>query len=579
MDTILKLGERGLLPLLIALLASCWVAWALPHRGRRWTLLVLMAAPALTALDPLWRNNAYHALMHASIVYQIADRGPFPENPILAGEPLRYPYLQHRAAAFAYQMFELSPGATAALANLASALLLSGTVWRLARLVTPSRSVATLAAVLAVYGASPASYGPLWLAAQQVGFSVESRLTPFSKLMSCETNAAGLVLYAVSVLGCVASFGHPHRRVGGFVCLLVGLVGSGLLYPLNWLGVWASIMVAAVVEIVVGPRDRRASAAGVLAAATLSAAMVYPYLASISAGKPSGLRLAGPSEIFFGTLPQAAVACVLPLAVILLLGRNAASVRRRNAGDLRVLATIAAVGIGMAVFVRVPMDTQYKFLMGSYIPLSVLMAVCLFGDGAPRVVATIVTCTLCLLPAADKLREAWLSDWRYVEPVTAVDGDLVRIDEAKQRIDEWVRRETPGDAVLIDASLATPCTARRSLYVGACRLPKDLPDLWHDGWGVPDWLFMQQVTGGDLGMIERRRQIAFALLWGEGSLPEGWNDQVAADTGGRTVYLVARSAAALRAASQLSLSPCYQNEAGAVYQLVAPRGSVGLGSE
>ncbi len=570
LDTLLKLGERALLPLVVALLASCWVAWALRRRGRRWTLILLVVAPALTPLNALWRDNAYHALMHASIVYQIADYGLAPENPLLAGEPLRYPYLQHWIAAFAYRGLGLSPGATAALANLAALLSLSAAVWWLALLVSSSRAVASLAVVLAVYGASPASYGPLWLAAQQVGFSVESRLTPFNKFMSCETNAAGLACYAVSVLGCVAAICHPKQSVWGCVCLFAGLVGGGLLYPLNWLGAWASIVVAASVELVVGPIRQRPYAGVVLGVAVLCAALVYPYLASISSGKPSGLRLAYPFEILTATLPQAMLACALPLAVIHLFGRSAASESSHPAGDLRVLATVAGVGIAMAAFMRVPMDTQYKFMMASYVPLAVIMAVCLFRDGAPRVVPIVVTTMLCLLPAADKLREAWLADWRYIEPLASVDGDLVRTDEANQRIDDWIRRETAADAVLIDGSLATPCTARRTLYVGAYRLPSDLPALWHDGWGMPDWLFLGKVTGGDLDMIDRRRRIAFALLSAREQLPLGWAEQIAADVGGRPVYLIARSMASQRTARGLSLPVRYENEAGAVFELSGP---------
>ena len=73
-------------------------------------LAVLLAVPlALIQLCASVRITGWHNLMHSSFIYQIERGGGVPENPLMAGEPLRYYYGQHWLLAQVMRVVPLAP--------------------------------------------------------------------------------------------------------------------------------------------------------------------------------------------------------------------------------------------------------------------------------------------------------------------------------------------------------------------------------------------------------------------------------------------------------------------------------------
>ncbi len=60
-------------------------------------------------LEESWRIYSHHGLLHSSIVYAILDRGVPPENPLMAGTPIGYPYGHHAALAFVMRWLPIAP--------------------------------------------------------------------------------------------------------------------------------------------------------------------------------------------------------------------------------------------------------------------------------------------------------------------------------------------------------------------------------------------------------------------------------------------------------------------------------------
>ena len=84
------------------------------------------------ALLYLWSEDlrvvSTHGFLHTSIVYAIVDRGAPPECPLLAGEPLYYPWAHHQLVAWLMEGLRLSPSTGFAVLNV---LALAGTKPRL----------------------------------------------------------------------------------------------------------------------------------------------------------------------------------------------------------------------------------------------------------------------------------------------------------------------------------------------------------------------------------------------------------------------------------------------------------------
>ena len=128
-----------------ALAFALLVAVLARRRLPAWCVGALFITPVVFLLaDENFRIFSYHGLTHYSIVYGLIERGPPPTIPLLAGEPLFYPYGLHYLIAQAMRLIPLAPPWLFAGINIASLVATIAIVDRIARLFSPNRDYRTL---------------------------------------------------------------------------------------------------------------------------------------------------------------------------------------------------------------------------------------------------------------------------------------------------------------------------------------------------------------------------------------------------------------------------------------------------
>src|SRR5271165_1329649 len=104
------------------------LTWVLLHRNApmgTFLVLLLVVPLGLLQLSSNVRIHSWHTLSHSSIVYQIERGGVRPENPLMAGEPLRYYFGEHWLMAELLRIVPLAPTTLFALFNIAAAITLA----------------------------------------------------------------------------------------------------------------------------------------------------------------------------------------------------------------------------------------------------------------------------------------------------------------------------------------------------------------------------------------------------------------------------------------------------------------------
>ncbi len=494
---------------------------ALLHPG------AICVVAALSVLIPLsdadWRTASHHGFFHHAIVYQIFAHGVPPENPLFAGEPLRYYYGLHIALAAVMRLVPLDPSWLFALVNLVAVVLFLLVVDRLARLVDRDPAVRACAGLLALTGLDPFTRG--WLAAgfKSMGWPIERRAFPWHKFVTINAGQVGAVIAALALVLLARSLGRRANRWES--AALCGLTAAAAwVYPYAWVVIvaWAGI---AVLERLARRRPLRAAAA-LAAAVVFGSILAAPYLRALASGRASAMQQAGSITALLRhgavLLPMLGVAGILVLAG----WKEMRSSWRRNAelAPLLLAWGLAAAGIFFAA--RLFDRTEYKFLLFGMTPLAVLLAPALRSAlrAHPLLACTLVAVLVWPIGAKSSRALAWNAS----EPASSA-GRYLRASGAEENaLYLWIATSTPPAATFIDLRRTIPVFARRSLFVAL-----DEPAVT-----------LHAVTGAPLAAVERRRALAEALV-GERTAPApGIAALLRREAGGRDVYVVARTAEA-----------------------------------
>ena len=104
---------------LMALAFVAGLTWLSRREAHPLWLIAIVAVPiGLLHLDTDWRLFSVHGLMHASMVYEIFERGLPAETPLVAGTPLQYPYGVHVLVAGILRVMPISPPTVFAMLNI-----------------------------------------------------------------------------------------------------------------------------------------------------------------------------------------------------------------------------------------------------------------------------------------------------------------------------------------------------------------------------------------------------------------------------------------------------------------------------
>jgi hypothetical protein len=511
----------------------------------------MCVAAALSVIVPLldadWRAASHHGFFHHAVVYQIFEHGVPPENPLFAGEPLRYYYGLHLLLAAVMRVVPLAPQWLFAFVNVGAVVVFILAVDQLARYIDRDPVVRACACLLALTGLDPLTRG--WVAAgvKSMGWPIERRAFPWHKFMTVNAGQVGAVIAALALLLLVRFLGRRPARWE--LVAFAGLTASAAwVYPYAWVVIVGWVGVAAFERLV---RRRPFEAAAALGAGVVvGSILAAPYLRALASGRASELQQAKGITVFLRhgavLLPMLGIAGILVLAG----RREMRSSWRRNAELAPLLLAWGFAAAGLFFAARLFDRTEYKFLLFSMTPFAVLLAPALRSALRTRPLLGVVLVGVLVWPIATKSAQALA--WRASDPASSA-GRYLRAARADENaLCEWILASTPPEATFIDLRRTIPVFARRSLFVAL-----DEPAVT-----------LHAVTGAPLAAVERRRALAKALI-GEGDASVGdVGARLRQETAGRPLYVVARTAEARGRLMEIGdFERVYAAESAAVFAL------------
>jgi hypothetical protein len=564
---------RVVLPLSAAA-AIVALAWVLLRRDApMWTFLVLLLAAPLALLQVFSnvRIIGWHNLLHCSFVYQAERGGVRPENPMMAGEPLRYYYGEHWLLAQLMRIVPLAPTILFALIDVTAAVFTAVALDRVAVRLDHAKAFRVFAVMMSLLGTTVTISGlPLKLAGS-LGIEAENRVSPIDKFFTANNNPVGIAAAALVLLGLIKLVeDRGDRKTGGYALVGFGLLAAGLLYPMSLVpSAAATGLVGLALLARSGDRRRGAILLAVLAA---SVAAIYPYLRAITAGKSGSSGFAPVSQaLLVRELENLALVAIWPVLVWALAGRRLREFLDQNRPVAAVLVLWSAVGAALFLLVVAPMNIQYKFLATGLLGLGVLVGAGLaLLYGSPRLRPLAFLVPLSVLFGTIRNETDMVYDWRPSVRIVEAGTRLRNLDPDQDRLYSWIDKQTPPDAVFLDDTLMVPILGRRTMYIGYLFADHEYYT-HHDGWELEPSLFLHDVTGVNPSEYEFRLALARNVF----SEPDAPIDavglrQAAEKLRDRPLYVIARNP---RTAARLEevrfVKRAFQNPA-AVVDVVEP---------
>lgn len=453
----------GLLPIVAAMLAM--LGPAPPRRSVRLSAVVLpvLSLAWLFASNPGLRIYSKHGLFHASVLYRLSELGVPPDNPLLAGEPLRYHWGYELFGAAVSRVAGLPPSWSFAAINLVALAVVLCLLTAAAGDLFEERSRALLSPLVAIFAITPI---PLWwlkstgTVAELVG-PLMARATPvFQKFVNTNGAPLGLACLAVALLALARRHqGRIARRFG----LVVAVAACGALYPPLLPALLVTIASFSLVE---GLRSRPAAVRLVSGDAVACLVGI-----GVAAGAMAilGLRPGTPVRFFDPAFLAADLASMaLTAAPIALVITAAWKPLRERADTLLVDQCLVAAVATACCFLGVSLAdrNEYKFLLVSQ------LLVGLVGGAALATVRGRVGSVLAAVVAAVFLGSfvqlyatcCWLH--RDVPALLVERGRrLHHPDPAQDDLYQWIGSHTPREAVFVDSEPLVTVLGPRGLLV------------------------------------------------------------------------------------------------------------------
>ena len=506
-----------------------------------------------------------HSLMHGGIAYQILNGNLPPEEPLLAGHVLRYPWGGHLLAALVSRLLGITPLHSFAVLNVISIGFAVLLVFRISRLLIRDRLANSLSAFVSMFAVTVPYFKVAgWIGS---GVNMEIRGIPaFKKFVNINCAPLGLVFFLLFVLS-ATGFLSGGRKGLNALGMAAGVLGCGFFYPPFLPGLVAGLAVACLASLVFrGIFTGRAGLRAVLAAlgiTAISCLVLVPYLRSISGGVAGAVDLFSPRYMMENTIRYLAV--TVPLLVVIYLARKALRTWLDRAPAVILWSVIAANAAGY-IFVHHPPDNEYKFLMLSVLCLGIVGGAA-FAFALRRLNRVVVIGVLIVfaLPGVMYVdRKSVGSGDLGFEP-SAGGVDLDATDPEARELYAYIRENTPASGVFIDTELELPVLARRKLYVP-----------WRNesgrrvkGYGQIELILGLQ-SGYGTSLLSARREAAERIYSGDRTGIAKVREDLAGFGG--EVYVVARSARDMRGLDTAGLEMVFTAPEGtlALYRFPLP---------
>ena len=530
-----------------------------------WLAVAILVLPALVLLGDFQRQQiSAHGLLHASIVYSIHERGLPAEHPLLAGQPLRYPYLHHWLVAIVAAVLDVPPGTVFGFSGLLSLLILCVACDYGAKQLDADRGFRILVIILAATGSAILSRGPLAELAARANLLSDGRLLPWLKFTGVNSNHLGLACAAVALAALLRSERNLRASLG---VLAAATLGAGLLYPVSLLAIFSWTACFAAAEIWRHGAAGRGRALALAGSAGAGLLVSLPYLLSVAAGRGAAGAMLVPPNLDYVLRHGAILATTLAVpAVILWTGRRELfGLFERHPRNGLALAGSACATFAWYLFGFISPLTAYKNPLAGFLPTALLLAWPLRSLCRRRPLTAGFTLALFALPWAAYCLDSWLRPWPVSERVARQGMNLVPLDPGEVQLQAFLAEATPARAVIVDSRASAAPFAHRALLVA----PADLEVRgMRDGWGMSADTILGAVTGADHETVNRRRAMVAALLALQGPAPEPALLATLRREAGTDVYVVVREAEAReRLAGKAGLRPVFSSPTAAVLRL------------
>jgi len=448
----------------------------------------------------LWRSDSWY---HASVITEVATRGIPPMEPWLSDFPIRYMWIYHLFNALWMDLSGLPLFWAMGMFNVVTAFVFPYMIARYASVFTKRRYLLLAATVLAIAGLESVSwifvpFGLLRALFGEVRGAAEIQrmvsamvfneayvihtLTPYGtwmvnlydKFVTVTAFSYSLNLFIAALVVVLDGESLVSSRVRSYVMLFALVLGTLLFHTVTGTALvlttaGASVLLMIFGRYFMGDDPGPAVRYMPLAAAVLAALIGLPYILSLGAasGEGGGSVLSRYLHVGFRSIFTIA----LPLLVLFFPARAAFRelVGRRDYRSMVVICWVAVL-IVISILIDLPTVNDSKLIFPLFLVIGPPIYIKIAGTiqkstGWKRWLTAAAVALLFFVPPVMTVRGFLLQ-----KP----EGDLMRrraeITAEDRRFFDWVRENTPSDAVIIennDYVLAPVFAARRNFYSDA----------------------------------------------------------------------------------------------------------------
>ena len=536
--------------------------------GRFFSFAIPLAHVIALYLDnPNQRVVSFHGFFQYSIVYEILNGHLPPENSLLAGEPLFYPWAEHVVLAAIALALRVSPALACALLNvvcLVAALYLLSRIARDLGFDAPRSTAFVLLPLLGVvFAAFNASTS---IAAPYVPLRLEWRGAPLIGHFNVPTGGTlGVVFFLMHLRALLRTVSGASASWTIFAAAL----GVGIFYPPMFPGVLASFVMLLVVTMARSTAHRSTELVAPLAAMLAATAIGMPYMVLITSGMQGEVRPGFHHEIapLLGAAAQVLLA-VLPAALIVWLLRRQ---WREAFGDHReAVVLLLAVLVGLAAGYTV---THYQG-WGEY-KLAILMNLVAAMIAAPAIAAlslslpavAIVVLSLFFIPVGVEVQGMYSAWHRVDHPWVEEGAQILPVAPGSRELYGWIRANTGSSDAFIDSQLTLPTFAGRRLWVGLDPRSFTGNRMWKDGWLMSPRELVVDLFGADPRLFDCRTQLARAIFAPDADIDASLR-ALAGAAPENGLWIVARKRdLRVRLATAAAATPAFANSVATVFRL------------
>lgn len=482
------------------------------HIDKIWLLLLgVFPLVVIYIMNPNNRIYGYHGFWHAGIVYQILNGGIPPSNPLLAGYPLFCHWGYHFLVACITRIFNITPFYSSACLKIVSLSLALILVYKISSSLIKNEKANVFSAAISIFGISIMNPLLLRLLSESFHVSVEKRAFPiFQKFSNACGTPIGLVFFLLFLFSVIKLF--EGKRKGLYLILfLISVLGCGFFYSPMLFGIVAVTLAVSLAMVAFNRRDGIAfnlqRIIPMIVLLSTCILVLWPYLSLVSLGVAKQTQFFEVGFVFNNLIKYTGAA--LPILIIIYINKNSLK-SRLNRKALVILIVVIVTNFCIYIFSHAPWTAEYKFLILSTVSLGIIGGIAFnaMAKWRNRFVVSFLL-FLFLYPSYCHLRLKLLKLKGIANMCVEKESYVHHKDEEENQLYQWIKKNTPPDAIFIDSALTIPIFTQRRLFIG---LGVDLKKGKRLKLGYTNPIEYFLLTYGyDPDLVKRRRRIVRSI--------------------------------------------------------------------